>query len=194
MRALLARGGAVGRSNGISPTGKVDRVTFASRVAAGVAVLGLVGVLVFGALWWFAAHGSAASTAATRDDALVAGRQIAVNLQTLDYATVEKGLDTWQDSATSPLLDELRKNRQQYAAQMLQVRTTSTARVVDVALADLDATGGKARAIASVDVKTTQDINGTPSLPVTRQVRVQLDLVRVPDARWKAATASAIRP
>ncbi|MBA2323744.1 MAG: hypothetical protein H0V92_06960 [Pseudonocardiales bacterium] len=193
MRALLVRSGAVGRPDGTALTGKADRVTSASRLAAGIAVLGLVGVLVFGALWWLAVHGPAASTAAIRDDALVAGRQIAVNLQTLDFATVEKGLDTWQDSATSPLLDELRKNRQQYAAQMLHVRTTSTARVVDVALADLDTEGGKARAVASVDVKTTQDVNGTPSLPVTRQVRVQLDLVRMPDGGWKAATASSIR-
>jgi Mce-associated membrane protein len=195
MRALLARLGVAAGPNGTAVTRKGDRIGVATRVAAVAAAIGLVGVLVFGALWWFAGHGPAAKTAALREDALLAARQLAVNLQTLDYATVDKGLDTWQDSATGPLLAEFQKNRQQYAAKMNEVRTSSTARVVDVALADLDsADGAKARAIASVDVKTTQNINGTPSLPVTRQVRIVLDLVRVPDAGWKAAAASAIRP
>lgn len=194
MRALLARLGLGAGPHGTAASLKGDRVAVATVVAAGAALLGLVGVLVFGGLWSWAAHGPDARTTAVREDALLAARQIALNLHSLDFATVDKGLDTWQDSATGPLLDEFRKNRQQYAAQMNQVGMTSSARVIDVALADLDTDGGKARALAAVDVKTTQNVNGTTSLPVTRQVRVQLDLVRVPDLGWKAAAASSVRP
>ncbi len=195
MKALLARRGANGgpdQAGSAEAAGKPDRITLATRVAGVLAVLGLVAVMVFGALWWFAGHGSDATTASARDEALLAARQIAVNLQSLDFNTVDKGLDTWQASATGPLLTEFQKNRQQYADQIRKVQTSSTARVVDAALADLDTAAGKARAVAAVDVTTTQTVNGTPSLPVTKQVRIQLDLVRVPDAGWKAAAASAI--
>jgi len=193
MKALLARRGATGETGGAAAVGRPDRIALATRVAAAVAVLGLIGVIVFGARWWMAGHGSDADIAAGRDDALVAATQIAVNLQTLDYATVDKGLDIWQSSATGPLLAEIQKNRLQYADQLRKVQTTSTAKVVDAALANLDLAGGKATAVASVDVSTTQNVNGTPSLPVTRQVRIQLELVRVPDTEWKAASATAVR-
>ena len=187
MTALLARRGAV-------PGGPVgaERVRSLTVLAGVVAGLGLIGAVVFGILLWNTTHGAGAHAAADRDDALVSARQIAVNLQTLDYSTVDKGLDTWQASATGPLLDEFTKNKQQYAAQIRKVRTSTTARVVDAALSDFDSTTGKATAIAAVDVSTTQQVNGAPSLPVTKQVRIQLDLVRTPDAGWKADAASVL--
>jgi Mce-associated membrane protein len=165
----------------------------ATRVAAVVAGLGLIGSVVFGALWWTTAHGPATQVASARDDALAAARQIAVNLQTLDYRTVDKGLDNWEASATGPLLDEFKKNHKQYADQIRQVQTTTNARLVDAALSDLDVAAGKATAVAAVDVSTTQMVNGAPSLPITKQVRIKLELVRTPDDGWKADAASAIR-
>jgi Mce-associated membrane protein len=208
MRALLARRGApepdadAGAGSGEHGTAsaggehpaaaRADRITWATRVAAVVAAIGLVAVVVFGVMWWVATHGSAAQTAAGRDEALAAARQIAVNLETLDYNTVDKGLDTWEASTTGPLLEEFKKNRQQYADQMRAVQTTTNARLVDAALSDLDLAAGKAKAVASVDVTTTKTVNGAPSLPTTRQVRMQLSLVRTPDAGWKADAASAL--
>ncbi|MBV9314816.1 MAG: hypothetical protein JO100_14065 [Pseudonocardia sp.] len=170
-----------------------DRVSIATWVAAAVAAAGLAAVLAFGTLWWTATHGPDADVAAARDGALVAARQIAVNLQTLDYATVDKGLDIWQASATGPLLEEFTKNRQQYADQIRAVQTTTSARLVDAALSDIDTATGKAKAIAAVDVSTVQTVNGVPSPLVIKQVRIQLDLVHTPDAGWKAAAAGAIR-
>jgi Mce-associated membrane protein len=35
-------------------------------------------------------------------------------------------------------------------------------------------------------------VDGAVSLPVTKQVRIQLDLVRTPDGGWKAAAAQPI--
>jgi Mce-associated membrane protein len=193
MRALLARRGATDDEAGPTAPRQSDRITLATRVAAVVAGLGLVAVVVFGVMWWTAASGSAAKTAAARDDALASARQIAVNLQSLDYTTVDKGLATWEASATGPLLDEFKKNQQQYADQIRKVQTTTKAKLVDAALSDIDVAAGKAKAVAAVDVTTTQTVNGAPSLPITKQVRIQLDLVRTPDAGWKAAAASAIR-
>lgn len=164
-----------------------------TRVAAVVASIGLIASIAFGARWWFARNGSAAETAAARDEALAATRQIAVNLQSLDHAGVDKGLDLWIASSTGPLLAEFATNHQRYAEQIRQVRTTTTARVVQAALTDLDATAGKANAIAAVDVNTSQVVNGAPTPPVAKQVRIQLELVRTPDAGWKAAGASAVK-
>jgi Mce-associated membrane protein len=193
MRALLARRGATDEAAGVAGPRQGDRIGLLTKVTAVVAGLGLVAVVVFGALWFNAAHGSAAKSAVARDEALAAARQIAVNLQTLDYNTVDKGLTIWESSTTGPLLTEFQKNRQQYADQIRKVQTTTSARLIDAALSDLDLGTGKAKAIASVDVTTTQMDNGAPSLPVTKQVRIALDLVRTPDAGWKADAASAIR-
>lgn len=163
-----------------------------TRIAVLVAVLGLIGSVAFGVLWWRTEHGPGVQVAAARDSALASARQIAVNLQTLDYRTVGKGLDNWEASATGPLLAEFQQNYHWYAAQITSVQTTTTARLVDAALCNLDATGGKAIAIAAVDVSTTKMVNGAPSLPIARQVRIRLNLVRTPDAGWKAAAAGPI--
>ena len=192
MRLPLADRGAADAGATMAGGGP-DGITVATRIAAAIAALALVVGLVFGVLWFLAVHGPGASTAAARDDAVVAAKQIALNLQSLDYNTVDKGLDVWEQSATGPLLDEIHKNRQQYADQLRKVQTSSTANVKDVALVDFEPDAGKATAIASVDVSTTQTVNGAETVPVTRQVRVQLGLVRTPDAGWKAASASAIR-
>lgn len=219
MRALLARRGATADSpdratdrgaapdvDGAGPNGAAPKeagagtpaarrahgIRLATRIAAVVAGLGLVACVVFGAMWWMTLHGSAAKAAATRDDALTAARQIAVNLQTLDYNTVDQGLTTWENSVTGPLLDEFKKGRDQYAAAMRAAQTSTNARVVDAALSDLDVPAGKAKAVVAVDVTTTRMVNGAPSLPVTKQVRIQLDLVRTPDAGWKADAISAM--
>lgn len=194
MTALLARLGYGAGPDGTAATLKGDRVALGTVVAAGAALIGLLGVLLFGGLWLWAVHGPDARATAVREDALVAARQIAVNLNSLDYTSVEKGLDTWEESSTGPLLDEFRKNRQPYAAQVNQVRMTLSGTVVDVALTNLDTDAGKAQALAAVDVKTTVNTGGTTSLPVNRSVRVRLDLVRVPDLGWKAAAATSVRP
>jgi Mce-associated membrane protein len=193
MRALLARRGAADETAGDPGERRAAQITLWTRVAAAVAGLGLVAVVVLGVVWWTALHGSSAKTAGAREDALVAARQIAVNLQTLDYNSVDRGLAIWESSTTGPLLAEFQKNHQQYADQIRKVQTSTSAKLVDAALSDLDVAAGKAKAIASVDVTTSQTVNGAPSLPVTKQVRIVLDLVRTPDAGWKAASASAIR-
>jgi Mce-associated membrane protein len=174
------------------PAEQPRRIRLATRVAAVVAAIGAATSLAFGGLWWYASYGAEANAAATRDEALTAARQIAVNLQSLDYHTVDKGLDTWEASATGPLLDEFRKNRAQYADEIRKLQTSTRARLIDVALSDLDLSAGKARALAAVDVTTTQMVDGAASLPVTKQVRIQLDLVRTPDGGWKAAAAQPI--
>ncbi|WP_051581483.1 hypothetical protein [Pseudonocardia acaciae] len=194
MKALLARRGTAGTSvPAAAGAGRSDQIRVATWAAAVAAGLGLVGVVLFGALWWNATSGTTSETATTREDALAAARQIAVNLQTLDYRTVDKGLDTWASSVTGPMLDELTKNRQQYADKVRTAQTTTTAKLVDAALSDLDVAGGKASAVAAVDVSTVRTVNGAPSPPETKQVRVKIDLVRTPDAGWKASAASPIR-
>jgi Mce-associated membrane protein len=166
----------------------------ATKLAAAVAALGLVGTVIFGSLWWSTTHGSAVETASARDDALAAARKIAVNLQTLDYRNVNAGLDAWKESSTGPLLEEFQRNGGRYAAQITQVHTTSTARLVGAGLSDLDATAGKATAVAALDISTVTPNGGAAHQPVTNQVRIELALVRTPDGTWKAAAAGPIRP
>jgi Mce-associated membrane protein len=192
MRGVLAHGRDQGTRAADGTVRSTDRIALTMVLASMVALLGLVGSVVFGLLWWNTSHGESANVAASRDQALAAARQIAVNLQTLDYKTVDKGLDTWEASATGPLLHEFQAHRKQYAAQIVAARTATTARLVDAALSDLDVAAGRATAIAAVDVSASQAADGAHSLPTTKPVRIQLNLVRTSDAGWKAAAAGPV--
>jgi Mce-associated membrane protein len=191
MTALQARRGAADAA-AAEPAPTDWRRDPAVRLAGAVALAALLACLVFAVMWWNAANGSAARSVAARDDALGAARQIAVNLQTLDFTTADKGLGLWEASTTGPLHDEFQKNHAQYADEIRKAQTSTRARIIDVALSDLDAGAGTAKVLAAVDVTSTQLANGGPGLPFTKQVRIQLDLVRTPDNGWKASAARPI--
>lgn len=163
-----------------------------TRVAAVAAGLGLVGAVALGVLWWNAGHGSTAQAAQARGAALDAAGRIAVNLQTVDAGAVEQGLTVWEDSATGALLDEFQRNRKRYAEDLRKAQSSTTARLVNAAIADLDAPNGRATAIASVDVTRTPVANGAPKTPVTKRIRVQMELVRTSDKVWKADAAGPV--
>ncbi|GAA5146727.1 hypothetical protein GCM10023321_06600 [Pseudonocardia eucalypti] len=163
-----------------------------TRVAAVAAGLGLVGAVALGVFWWNAGHGSTAQAAQARGVALDAAGRIAVNLQTLDAGAVEQGLTAWEDSATGALLEEFQRNRKRYAEDLRKAQSSTTARLVNAAIADLDAPNGRATAIASVDVTRTSSANGAPKTPVTKRIRVQMELVRVSDTVWKADAAGPV--
>jgi Mce-associated membrane protein len=120
-----------------------------------VAVLAAAALLAagwFGLSWYRAAHDESLALGMARDTVLQDAQQATVNLNTLDYRRVQDGLTLWEQSATGSLLDEVRANRDTYARAITDSQTTTTARTLDGAVAELDGRAGTARVLIGVDV------------------------------------------
>jgi Mce-associated membrane protein len=157
----------------------------ALQVAAAVAV---VAAIVFGVLWLTTLLSSTRTLAEERDTVLVAARQSAISLNTLDWHDVDGGLDRWEQTSTGAVLDEFRANRAQYAQFVAQSKRTTTATVSDAAVSELDDRAGVARVLVGVDVTVTPD--GQQPIP-TRQ-RLQLEMTRTDDG-WKVSKLAPVR-
>jgi Mce-associated membrane protein len=157
----------------------------ALQVAAAVAV---VAAIVFGVLWLTTLLSSTRTLAEERDTVLVAARQSAISLNTLDWHDVDGGLDRWEQTSTGAVLDEFRTNRAQYAQFVAQSKRTTTATVSDAAVSELDDRAGVARVLVGVDVTVTPD--GQQPIP-TRQ-RLQLEMTRTDDG-WKVSKLAPVR-
>ncbi|MBT2901075.1 hypothetical protein HET64_31710, partial [Streptomyces sp. McG3] len=97
-----------------------------------------------GWLRYEATHDDAASFAQARDDARAAGEQAVQNMNTLDHRSLEKGLDSWEQSTTGDLHSQLVDGRDAFAEQIAAARTVSTAKVLSGAVTELDQRAGRA--------------------------------------------------
>lgn len=164
--------------------GSTVRRPTTALVACGVS---LVLALVAGALWAFAATSSAVAEAATRDEALQDGTNDVIAFNTLDYKNVEAGLKQWEDHSVGPLRDDIQRGHQDYATKIQQAKSTTTAKVLDAGLTELDQDAGKAKMIAVVQI--TVNVDGQP--PSTKQDRYQADLQRDGDT-WKLTNLGTV--
>lgn len=152
----------------------------ATRVVAVLALLVLLAAGWFGVSWYLATHDDGIALAQIREAVLRDARQAAINLNTLDHTQVDQGLDLWEQSSTGAVLDELRRNRGPYASAITDAGTSSTAAVVEAAVADLNQDAGTARVLVGVDV-TYRPGDGGPSCVLQR---LELEMQRV-DTVWK---------
>ena len=144
------------------------------------AVAAAVAALLLGALWLFALNSDAVQVAQARDEALRDARQAVVNLNTLDHADPQRGLDLWIQSSAGSVRDEFVQNRDAYAQLVSEQGRTTSAEVTDAAVTEVDPRAGTARVLAGVDVTVTAE-GGEPA--VTRQ-RIELGMFRTDDG-WK---------
>jgi Mce-associated membrane protein len=155
-------------------------------LTAVLAVLASLTAGWFGVSWYRAAHDESLELAVARDEVLRDAQQVAVNLNTLDHQQIEAGLDRWTASSTGQLEKEFRENRTSYAEAIKSARTKTEARVLDAAVAELNADAGIARVLLIVDVTATRE----KGEPVVNRQRLQLEMTHTEDG-WKA---SAIQP
>ncbi|MGH3389477.1 MAG: hypothetical protein ACRDOO_11440 [Actinomadura sp.] len=134
----------------------------------------------FGTGWYRAANDDSLHFSQARDEALRAGEQAIQNLNTLDHRNVGQGLAGWLDSTTGDLHSQISQGRPQFEQQVAQAKTTSTARILDGAITELDERAGKARIIVAIQLTVTP-ADGNPT---TKQSRLQGELTRT-DTGWK---------
>ncbi|HEX2264181.1 MAG TPA: hypothetical protein VHH52_10590 [Pseudonocardiaceae bacterium] len=152
----------------------------ATLAAAVLAVIAFVVAGWFGVAWYRAAHDDSLARGVARDAVLQDAQQTVINLNTVDHRQVQEGLTLWEQSAAGSLLGEVQANRDNYVRAITDSKTTTTARVIDGAVAALNEGSGTARVLVGVDV--TSQFDGGRASCVRR--RIQLDMRRDGDA-WK---------
>ncbi|MFI8550516.1 hypothetical protein [Spirillospora sp. NPDC077959] len=137
------------------------------RVASLVTLIAAAAAAWFGWSYNAAAGNDDLAYAAERDRVLAAADQAIVNLNTLDHRNVDAGLKVWQDSTTAKLYDEIVKGRSRLEAEVKKAETTSSAKILESGLTELDTRAGKAAVIAAVRITIT-GAEGKPSDNIRR--------------------------
>ncbi|MBK3596522.1 MULTISPECIES: nuclear transport factor 2 family protein [Streptomyces] len=127
-----------------------------------------------------AAHDDAAAYAEARDDALAAGEQAVQNMNTLDHAHLEKGLDSWEASTTGDLHRQLVEGREAFVKQIEAAKTVSTAKVLSGAVTELDDRAGRAGVMVALRVT----VSAPEGEPAVKESRMLGQLTRTSDG-WK---------
>ncbi|SFX67025.1 hypothetical protein OH786_30545 [Streptomyces atratus] len=138
--------------------------------AAVVLAVAAAGAAAWGGVSWYdAAHDESAQYAQSRDEALAAGEQAVQNMNTLDHRKLEKGLDTWEDSTTGDLHQQLVDGRSAFVKQIQQAKTVSTAQILSGAVTELDDRAGKAGVMVALRVTVTVP-KGKPAVKESRML------------------------
>jgi Mce-associated membrane protein len=151
-----------------------------ARVLAVLAVLAVAAAGFTGWRWWSSSDSAAADLASQRDNVLAVGERQLVELNTVDFQTLDADFDRWREAATGPLLERLLRNRESDRQITLTAKTIAKTRVVTAAVTNLNTYNGTANVIAAVEITLSQ--NGTQQPP--KVSRMDVDLVRT-DAGWK---------
>ncbi|MET7858054.1 hypothetical protein ABZS81_12650 [Streptomyces sp. NPDC005318] len=130
--------------------------------------------------WYAAAHDDSAAYAHTRDDALAAGEQAVQNMNTLDHENLAKGLDSWEDSTTGDLHQQLVDGRGAFEKQIQEAQTVSTAKVLSGAVTELDDRTGKASVMVALRITVT----APKGKPAVKESRLLGQLTRTSEG-WK---------
>lgn len=176
-RQRTARQGTAPEGTGRESTGR-EGTAQAGAVRAGtrnplVVVALALAVCAAGAAGWGgwlryeATHDDAAAFARARDDALAAGEQAVQNMNTLDHRSLEKGLDSWEQSTTGDLHSQLVDGRDAFAEQIAEAKTVSTAEVLSGAVTELDQRAGRAGVMVALRVTVTAP-KGEPAVKESR--------------------------
>jgi Mce-associated membrane protein len=118
--------------------------------------------------WSSAAQSRSLGYSRTRDQALRDGEQAVQNLNTLDYRNVAAGLAVWQESSTGTLHTDLVQAKQQYEQVITELKTVTSAKILDGALTQLDTHAGTATIMVAVQL-TVVPSNGKPVTKLERE-------------------------
>ena len=156
-------------------------------LAAAAALLAAVVAFAAWSGWSWLSAPRVPAAVPVRDQALRAGEQAVLNFNTLDYRTIAQGLKLWEQSSTGALHNEVVAGQAAFEQQILQAKTTTTARILDGALTGLNVQAGTASIIVAVQITVTP-ASGSAA---TKQSRLAGQLVRTP-AGWKLSALGQV--
>jgi Mce-associated membrane protein len=123
--------------------------------AIAVTVIAAVCAAWFGGAWLTAADSGSLAYSRSRDAALQAAEQEAVNLNTLNYHHAQRDLELWLASSTAALHAGLAQNLQQEVQLTQRDRLITSATILDGAVTRLDATAGTASVMIALRFTVT---------------------------------------
>ncbi|HEY1705379.1 MAG TPA: hypothetical protein VGG75_37295 [Trebonia sp.] len=109
----------------------------------------------FGYSWYGDAHSTALATASARDVVLADAEQGVLNFNTLDYRKAPAGLQLWLESSTGTLHSQLAQSLSEETSLVQSKKETTSAKVLDGAVTQLNASAGTAIVIVAVNVTVT---------------------------------------
>ena len=128
----------------------------------------LICALLFGGLWFFAAHSDSVHTAQEREAVLDAAKQGVINFTSLDYNHAAQGLANWQASSTGDLASEFTQGKtlQQYEQILKQDKIVLTGQVQAATVTDLQPTSATALVYVLVTGKFGTTSQNPTYLPI----------------------------
>jgi Mce-associated membrane protein len=139
----------------------------------------------FGWSWYSAATDDAVRYAHVRDEVLRSGSQAIQNMNTLSFRTVDNDVRLWEDSTTAQLYQQIVQGRAKFTEEIVKARSTTTAKILDAALTDLDPDAGQARILAAVQITVLPE----QGEPVVKKSRLVGELTRT-SSGWKLSALS----
>jgi Mce-associated membrane protein len=115
-----------------------------------------------------------------RDQAVAAGGKAVAIMNTLDYRTIDAGLDEWERVTTGSLHDEIVSGREQSRKAITDAKSVTKATVLAAAAQEVDERAGTATVLVSL--KVTVAANGAD--PTDRYQRIKGTLART-GKEWK---------
>jgi Mce-associated membrane protein len=178
------------------PTGTRDSVRgrwlqIATAVAAVLAVFATVAAGWYGFAWFRAATSAEQAAATMRTEVLRDARQVILNLEAINYETLDADLARWESSVTGPLLEEFRTSRDRYAEQIRKTQAKAEATIVEAAVTELNPTAGTAGVLVFVNLVTTEHKDGQETGRAEKRQRIKLEMTRT-DEGWKASQAGPV--
>jgi Mce-associated membrane protein len=134
----------------------------------------------FGIAWIKAGSDGSLGRAKERDEVDRVARSAIQTFHTLDYHKVDEGLSNWEAASTGPLHDEVVGRKASSKQAIEQAKTVTAARVLSLAVTDLNEFDGTATVIAAVAV----NVNTEGQQPTDKYLRIQGALQRTGDG-WK---------
>lgn len=157
-----------------------------SAVAAVLLLASLIFLGVSMVSWGTASSDESVRFAATRDDVLRVGREELINFYTLDYKNPDASFDRLVQSSTGDLATAIKQGEADWKKQLTDQKSSSTAKILDAAVTELDDRAGTATVMAIVEVDVTPD-NGKPP----NRIPMQIQLTRT-DQGWKLSEAGSV--
>jgi Mce-associated membrane protein len=136
--------------------------------------------------WISAGNDDTAHFAKARDAVLLDARQDIVVLNQLDYRNIDGGLKRWLDATTGDLHDQLANVSPADRKDISTAKKTSSGKVIDAAVTELDNRAGTATVIATVET-TVSPSNGAPP----KRNRFKATMARV-DGGWKLSALDQV--
>lgn len=137
--------------------------------------------------WWRTGHNDDVAMARDRDRVLAAGTREIATLHTVDYRTVDTGLNRWLAATTGQLNTELSRDMAASRTQLTRQGATTSGTVTAAAVTAVDRHAGTAQLIATVTIRVSR-VGAKPS---TDRNRYQATLARTPSG-WKISTLIAL--